>query len=153
MLIRSIYQYIITQYIIISSLYITQYIIISSLYITQYIIISSCILLSILSYPPVYYSVYYHILSVVHGKQPLPTLDASEVQEVRKELVAIRDKVNTLLDALDGTPRGQGRIIVSLSGGRMGSESRTDKQTTPTAAPVTVSRPGMCSMCCDWLSC
>ena len=86
---------------------------------------------------------------VVHGKQPLPTLDASEVQEVRKELVAIRDKVNTLLDALDGTPRGQGRISVSLSGGRMGSESKmeTNKQTTPTAAPMTVPRQGMLVVC------
>ena len=41
----------------------------------------------------------------VHGKEPLPTLDASEVQEMRKELVAIRDKVNTLLDAIDGNPK------------------------------------------------
>lgn len=41
----------------------------------------------------------------VHGKEPLPLLDASEVQDVRKELIAIRDKVNTLLDAIDGKPR------------------------------------------------
>jgi len=32
-------------------------------------------------------------------------LDASEVQEVRKELVAIRNKVNILLDAIDGHPK------------------------------------------------
>lgn len=41
----------------------------------------------------------------MHGKEPLPTLDASEVQEVRKELIAIRDKVNTLLDAIDSVPK------------------------------------------------
>lgn len=71
----------------------------------------------------------------VHGKEPLPSLDVAEVQEVRKELVAIRDKVNTLLDALDGTPRGQGRISVS-SVGRMGSEFKTDsgKVTTSNSA-------------------
>ena len=45
------------------------------------------------SYPP------------VHGKEPLPTLDASEVQEVRKELCAIRDKVNALIDAIDRVPK------------------------------------------------
>lgn len=27
------------------------------------------------------------------------------MQEVRKELIAIRDKVNTLLDAIDGNPK------------------------------------------------
>ena len=42
----------------------------------------------------------------VHGKEPLPTLDASEVQEVRRELVAIRDKVNVLLNAIHGNPKG-----------------------------------------------
>lgn len=36
----------------------------------------------------------------------MPILDASEVQQVRGELVAIRDKVNTLLDAIDGAPQG-----------------------------------------------
>jgi hypothetical protein len=40
----------------------------------------------------------------VHGKEPLPTLDASEVQKVKKELITIRDKVNMLLDAIDGKP-------------------------------------------------
>ena len=58
-------------------------------------------------------------LPSVHGKVPLPTLDASEVQEVRKELVTIRDKVNTLLNALDGAS--------SKSGGT----------TNPTPAPST----------------
>lgn len=43
--------------------------------------------------------------NAVHGQEPLPILDASEVQEVRKELIAIRDKVNTLLDAIDGNPK------------------------------------------------
>eukprot|EP00731_Ephydatia_muelleri_P032259 Em0023g766a len=41
----------------------------------------------------------------VHGKEPLPILDASEVKEVKKELATIRDKVTTLLDALDITPK------------------------------------------------
>ena len=43
--------------------------------------------------------------TAVHGKEPLPIIDASEVQEVRKELVAIREKVNTLLNAIDGAPK------------------------------------------------
>lgn len=50
-------------------------------------------------------SVFLSVLSPVHGKEPLPVLDASEVQEVRRELVAIRDKVNILLDAIDGHPK------------------------------------------------
>ena len=41
----------------------------------------------------------------VHGKEPLPILDASEVKEVKKELATIRDKVTALLDALDITPK------------------------------------------------
>lgn len=45
------------------------------------------------------------LIAAVHGLEPLPILDASEVQEVRKELIAIRDKVNTLLDAIDGKPK------------------------------------------------
>lgn len=42
----------------------------------------------------------------VHGKEPLPIIDASEVKEVKKELATIRDKVTALLDALDITPKG-----------------------------------------------
>lgn len=49
--------------------------------------------------------------AAVHGKEPLPILDASEVQEVRKELIAIRDKVNVLLDAIDGNPKGSGAVV------------------------------------------
>jgi len=41
----------------------------------------------------------------IHGREPLPILDASEVQAVRNELAIIRDKVNTLLDALDLRPK------------------------------------------------
>ena len=58
----------------------------------------------------------------VHGREPLPSLDAHEVQAVKKELAIIRDKVNTLLDALDVQPKGT--------------------ETAPaTAAPVTTSQP------------
>ena len=41
----------------------------------------------------------------MHGRQPLPTLDASVVQDVRKELCDIRDKVNVLIDAIDRVPK------------------------------------------------
>ena len=42
----------------------------------------------------------------VHGREPLPTLDAHEVQDVRRELSQIRDKVNVILDSLDGRSAG-----------------------------------------------
>lgn len=68
----------------------------------------------------------------VHGKEPLPTLDASEVQEVRKELVAIRDKVNILLNAIDGNSTGsfmaaevmsrEGRTVASSTSNTGGSQ-------------------------------
>lgn len=52
----------------------------------------------------------------INGKEPLPTLDASEVQNVKKELAAIRDKVNTLLDALEvPVKRGASESLASLS--------------------------------------
>ena len=38
----------------------------------------------------------------VHGREPLPTLDSHEVEVVRRELCQIRDKVNAILDSLDG---------------------------------------------------
>ena len=47
--------------------------------------------------------------SAVHGREPLPTLDSHEVQEVRRELCVIRDKVNTILDSLDGKLGGATR--------------------------------------------
>ena len=45
----------------------------------------------------------------VNGREPLPTLDAHEVQEVRRELSQIRDKVNIILDSLDGRESARGR--------------------------------------------
>jgi protein TFG len=42
----------------------------------------------------------------IHGREPLPTLDAHEVQDVRRELSQIRDKVNVILDSLDGRSAG-----------------------------------------------
>lgn len=39
------------------------------------------------------------------GKEILPLVDASVVRDVRRELTAIRDKVNSLLDALDITDK------------------------------------------------
>lgn len=42
---------------------------------------------------------------LVKGKEILPLVDASVVKDVRKELTLVRDKVNSLLDALDITER------------------------------------------------
>ena len=66
----------------------------------------------------------------VHGKEPLPTLDSSEVQEVRKELCAIRDKVNVLIDAIDRVPKTSSSSTAPGRGGA--SESRT---ATPQSQP------------------
>lgn len=70
----------------------------------------------------------------VHGKEPLPALDASEVQEVRKELVAIRDKVNILLNAIDGHPKQtvesvsqQGRRVTTATLNSIGSQETVVK--------------------------
>ena len=41
----------------------------------------------------------------VHGREPLPILDASEVKEVKRELASIRDKVTAILDSLDISPK------------------------------------------------
>ena len=41
----------------------------------------------------------------VKGKEVLPLVDASVVKDVRRELTVIRDKVNSLLDALDITDK------------------------------------------------
>ncbi|XP_064405620.1 protein TFG-like isoform X1 [Halichondria panicea] len=87
----------------------------------------------------------------VHGKVPLPTLDASEVQEVRTELVTIRNKVNTLLNALDGassksggttnaipvssTPKAPDTIKQSAPSSNMSSVARTD-DSNPKTAPT-----------------
>ena len=65
----------------------------------------------------------------VHGKEPLPTLDASEVQEVRKELIAIRDKVNTLLDAIDGAPKATSSQDVSVVEKQTSSRPTVDTTT------------------------
>jgi len=42
---------------------------------------------------------------LVKGREILPLVDASVVKDVRKELTLIRDKVNSLLDALDITEK------------------------------------------------
>ena len=68
---------------------------------------------------------------LVHGKEPLPTLDASEVQVVKKELATIRDKVNALLDALTISPKDLRRI--GNEGGRRGR--------TPTEGSHTETKP------------
>lgn len=39
------------------------------------------------------------------GREVLPLVDASVVKDVRRELTVIRDKVNSLLDALDITDK------------------------------------------------
>lgn len=39
------------------------------------------------------------------GREILPLVDASVVRDVRRELTVIRDKVNSLLDALDITDK------------------------------------------------
>ena len=46
---------------------------------------------------------YFFVL--VKGREVLPLVDASVVKDVRKELTLIRDKVNSLLDALDITDK------------------------------------------------
>lgn len=67
-------------------------------------------------------SMYLFFTHTVHGREPLPSLDAYEVQAVKKELAIIRDKVNTLLDALDVRPKGT-------------------ETASAMAAPVTTSQP------------
>ena len=55
----------------------------------------------------------------MHGREPLPTLDASVVQGVRKELCDIRDKVNVLIDAIDRVPKvSTSSLSVSRSSGK-----------------------------------
>ena len=84
------------------------------------------------SYPP------------VHGKEPLPTLDASEVQEVRKELCAIRDKVNVLIDAIDRVPKTSSSSSAAPGGGRGGaSESRSVIQQSQPHPQTAVKGEGM----------
>ena len=39
------------------------------------------------------------------GREVLPLVDVSVVKDVRRELTVIRDKVNSLLDALDITDK------------------------------------------------
>ena len=66
----------------------------------------------------------------------MPTLDASEVQEVRRELVAIRDKVNILLDAIDGHPKGTSAAAEVMSReGRTVSASNTSSSQDGTGKP------------------
>lgn len=46
---------------------------------------------------------YFFVL--VKGREILPLVDVSVVKDVRRELTVIRDKVNSLLDALDITDK------------------------------------------------
>ena len=68
----------------------------------------------------------------VHGKEPLPTLDASVVKEVRKELCAIRDKVNVLIDAIDRVPKSSSKAS-DRDAGR--TAVATSSPTQPTQSP------------------
>ena len=54
-----------------------------------------------------YFTIMYtkNFFILVKGKEILPLVDASVVRDVRRELTAIRDKVNSLLDALDITDK------------------------------------------------
>ena len=65
--------------------------------------------------------------AAVHGREPLPTLDSHEVQEVRRELCVIRDKVNTILDSLDGKSGGTTR---GARGGSTLSQPQPSSSTT-----------------------
>ena len=70
----------------------------------------------------------------VHGREPLPTLDASVVQEVRKELCDIRDKVNVLIDAIDHVPKTpSGRGLGSVDRRAAADTSGSSQQTKPTS--------------------
>ena len=88
----------------------------------------------------------------VHGREPLPTLDSSEVQEVRKELCAIRDKVNVLIDAIDRVPKtssSSSSIAPGGGGGRGGaSESRNVTQQSQPPPQTTVKGEGKCVCVC-----
>ncbi|XP_064405621.1 protein TFG-like isoform X2 [Halichondria panicea] len=76
----------------------------------------------------------------VHGKVPLPTLDASEVQEVRTELVTIRNKVNTLLNALDGASSKSGGTTNAIPVSSTPKAPDTIKQSAPSSNMSSVAR-------------
>lgn len=72
------------------------------------------------------------VLIKVHGKEPLPIIDASEVQQVRKELIIIRDKVNAILNAIDGAPKSKesamgGATKPTPSGGTVSTAFSTER--------------------------
>ncbi len=85
--------------------------------------------------------------SPVHGKVPLPTLDASEVQEVRKELVDIRDKVNTLLNALDGAASNSDSTAQPTLTTNAAKASNTSKQSAPISTVEVTPRQGVRHSC------
>lgn len=68
--------------------------------------------------------------AAVHGREPLPTLDSHEVQEVRRELCQIRDKVNAILDSLDHKSGGVGSPRIKLS---QPTSTSTTSQPEPTS--------------------
>ena len=71
-------------------------------------------------------------------------LNASEVQEVRKELVAIRNKVNILLDAIDGHPKQissnrtseEDRKVITTTSNSSSSQDTVIKGNTPSKKGV-----------------
>ncbi len=85
-------------------------------------------------------------LPSVHGKVPLPTLDASEVQEVRTELVTIRNKVNTLLNALDGASSKSGGTTNAIPVSSTPKAPDTIKQSAPSSNMSSVARTGVWSI-------
>ena len=72
----------------------------------------------------------------VNGRQPLPTLDTHEVKEVQRELAQIRDRVNVILDSLDG------RRADESVGGAGGGASRTTHVATPQLPATAVKTEG-----------
>ena len=70
----------------------------------------------------------------VHGREPLPTLDAHEVQQVRCELAQIRDRINVIVDSLDVKAARE-----SGSRGSSGSKQRNSGSTPQPDTPVTKS--------------
>ena len=80
----------------------------------------------------------------VHGKEPLPIIDASEVKEVKKELATIRDKVTALLDALDITPKGVPMTKATTSVKSAAAEQKD--LTTAEKLPPKPAAPGLGSL-------
>ena len=83
------------------------------------------------------------LYNTVHGREPLPTLDSHEVQEVRRELSLIRDKVNILLDSLDGNA-GQGGAGADVA---TATAANTSEPALTTQAEATATKEGWIHIC------